>query len=207
MNIVKLISKASECNINQFMSCAFDNDLSVLVVSGNPSPKQLAAAWEEILTEFNDLSGQSEPADEIVLLRQIKMLEARITAIESFIFTDEESIKLIGRPFDDLSMYHKYGYQISFNGNKTDFLRQLNEIKQAEVTYRIDHRDLCEQLENLKVKESKINSTGSRKNFLEQINHIENFYKRQIDFEKYSVERLAVLINQFREMVQTQSKN
>jgi hypothetical protein len=208
MNVVKLISDSDECNINQFIRCAFKNDLTVLIVSGKPSAKQLADAFDNILTEFNDLSGQSTPSEEETLLRQIRMTEARVEAMEKFIFADEQLAKLPGCPLDgDFSLYHKYGYNVSFNGNTKDFLKQLEDVKQSENSYRIQLMELKEQYQLLQTQNTNIVSTSSEVNFLKQIKNIELFYHYQLDFEKYSVKRLAILISDFREMVENQSKN
>jgi hypothetical protein len=209
MNVVKLINKSSECNINQFLRAAFDDDLSILIISGKPSPKQLQEAFENILTEFNDISGQSPMMDELVLMRQILILEARIKAVEMFLFADEQAAKHPTCPvIEDFSLYHKYGYSIEYHGDKKDFLRQLELIKQAEMSYRVDHQELCSELEALRKKDEKqVRPTTSRVNFLKQIKNIELFYKYQIDFEKYSVERLAILIKDFREMIDHNSMN
>jgi len=209
MNVVKLISKASECNINQFMCCCFDNDLSVLIVSGKPSPKQLTEAWENILTEFNDTSGQSAPMEELVLMRQILILQARITIFTALIDAYEKAAFVPNLPIPDrgFALFKKYGYTLTFSGDRKDFLNQLNSVKQSELSYTVEHDDLVKELNQLQANSKDVQPTASRKNFLQQIKNIELFYKYQIDFEKYSVERLAILINDFREMVDRNSMN
>lgn len=208
MNVVKLKNKASECNINEFMSCAFDDDRSVLIVSGKPTPKQLHEAWNNILTEFNDISGQSAPMEELVLMRQILILTARIKAMSMFIYAHEQAATLQGIDvIEDFSLFTEYGYTISYNGNKKHFLSQLQQIKQSELAFEFDLIDLEKELKELQKKDATLNSSSSRYNFLDQIKNIELFYKMQLNFDSYSIERLAVLINGFRKMVERQNSN
>ena len=208
MNVVKLISEACECNINQFMSCAFKDDFSVLIVSGKPSPKELQQAWENILTEFNDLSGQSAPMDELVLMRQIAIMKARMKAFEMTVFAHEQGVKLCNMPvITNFNLFTKYGYEVTWRNDVKDYLNQLQTIRESEQAFLADIHDLEQQLETLQKEDKKIVSTSSRTNFLRQIKNIEIFHKIQIDFDKYSVERLAILISDFRTMVENQKEN
>jgi hypothetical protein len=206
MNIVKLISNSSECNINQFIACAFSDDRSVLIISGKPSPKQLYEAWENILTEFNDISGQSASMEVLVLSRQILILEARITVFNNLIDVYEKAALTPGHPISDrgYALFRKYGYNVEFTGDRKAFLEQLNFVKQSELTYKGEHASLIEELEKLQNSKEQINSTLDEISFLRQIKNIEVFYKIQLDFEKYSVKRLAILMSDYRKLVERQ---
>jgi hypothetical protein len=202
MNVVKLIDNSDECNINQFMRCAFKDDLSVLIVSGKPSLKQLKQAWQNIIEEFNDISGQSAQTEELVLMRQIQILEDRIEAMRVYIEMHRtcalsKELPIITNHF---TLFHKYGYPVAYTGDKKDFLEQLNDVEHAEQSYIWDLESLKEELKTLQAKNDDINPTATDLNFLQQIQRIELFHKFSIDFEKYSVKRLAILIKDFREL-------
>lgn len=206
MNIVKIISNSSECNVNQFISCAFNNDLSVLIVSGKTSQKQLQEAFENILTEFNDISGQSQPMEELVLMRQIMILETRITVFDNLISVYEKAALTPWHPIPDrgFPLFRKYGYNIEFNGDRKQFLEYLNQVKASELSYKGEYASLLEELETLQKQNQNVNSTADEISFLKTIKNIEVFYKMQLDFEKYSVKRLAILISDFRKMIEKQ---
>lgn len=208
----KFICKASECNLNQFISCNFDNDLSVLIISGKPSPKQLEQAWDNIFTEYIDISGLYKEMEELTLMRSIQFLKARNTSISVTIQSQLQALEIIGQPLTEyFQVFESNDYHVSWNGDKKDFIAQMEQIKTEQISYETELEDLETELDNFfKEQEEKIKKrpTGSRKQFLRMINNLEKLGNR-IDTDKLSVERFAVMISDYREISETQetSKN
>lgn len=202
--INKYISKASECNLTQFMSCAFDNDFTVLIISGKPSPKQLAEAFENIITEYYDISGIDKDMEEIEILRRLKYLELRNQAVSAAIFAQRQAVLSpeIGEPFTEyFSIFSNNGYAPKWTGDKQAFLKQLDSFERSEASYHKEYEEVKKELEDYyKSEAAKNKPMNSRKNFIRMVNNIERLGNR-IDFNNISLERFAVMVSDYRELM------
>lgn len=195
----KLISKASECSIRIFMACKFDNDLEQLIVKGDKSDttefskKELTEAWDNVLAEYIDLSGDS-PA-EVEMMKGIVYLQARNKSIELGLFVQYESINKLGHPmFEGFQVLRKKGYKLIWNSDKDYFIQQLESIKAKEARF---HAELEKKRKDLstyrdKEKQGPAKEAG-RATFISMLNELQRF-GYVIDKDKTTAEDLAVMI-------------
>jgi hypothetical protein len=59
-----------------------DGNLRALIISGEPSAFELAAAWENILTEYADVVSTSESKSMMMLQKQILLIKAKLHLID-----------------------------------------------------------------------------------------------------------------------------
>jgi hypothetical protein len=59
-----------------------DGNLRALIISGEPSAFELAAAWENILTEYADVVSTSESKSMMLLQKQILLIRAKLHLID-----------------------------------------------------------------------------------------------------------------------------
>lgn len=205
---IKLRSKASECNINQYIACAFEHDLTVLIISGEPTPQQLFKAFENILTEYYDLSGLSLDVEENELLRRIKYLECRKKQIDTAIYLQEQALSHFKHPVAEFfDLFHCNNYNPVWNNDIKDFRKQLQCIQAEENTYFSETEDLQKEIDHLRSK-PEIKQAVSEKNFYGMIDSIEAVFKIKIDFEQYNMKRFAYLVARYIETVErNNSKN
>lgn len=199
----KWIQRASECVLDKFMRCNFDNDLSVLIISGKPAPEDLLAAWDNILTEYIDLSGQYKDMEEMELMRRMKYLECRNEAVEKTVTGQIAAVEHLGEPMVEyLDVLEQNGYPLTWTGDKQEFLDRLNGIRTAEASYKEEYNDTCAELEQYykaRQDEDK-NLLNNRRKFLSMVNSIERFWSK-IDMFTLSVERFAIMVSDYREMI------
>lgn len=74
---VKLLSRCSEVNMQQFIACICDNDLGQLIVSGTPKAEELAEAWTNLFYEYCDLIEASETKFRTRLMADILLLKKK----------------------------------------------------------------------------------------------------------------------------------
>lgn len=201
MPVIVYVDRAADCNVAQFMSCKFDGKYETLVVTGEPTLQQLADAWENIHTEFIDLSGTE--IEELSIMKQIKALECDIQSMNIFLFVQEEYIRLFKTPhFDNLKTLAECGHKLQWNPEAPDpegFLKQLQKVrvKESKKTALLDLRNK-ELADFRKTQESKKTINNSRSEFIRLMNDLgkEGY---QIDKSKTTVEELAIMIKDFNE--------
>lgn len=195
----KLISRAGDCSIKKFMACKFDDDLKELVISGDPETvpaDQLAAAWNKILYEYFDLSG--EATHELTMMKSIVYLEARNKSIQLAIWAQMEAVEKLGKPFvERFELFRKKGYRVNWNGNKAEFIEQLDRIKVAEARFHSDLGKQIKELDDYRAQQKQANTVeASRVNFIRMLNELQRF-GYSLDKEKSTAEELAVMIHDY----------
>ena len=199
---VQYISSCSECTINQFMKCKFDNNFSVLTLSGNPSEKELINAFENIQNEYIDLCGIHVP--EIELLKSIKALECRIQSMHLYLKVSKDACDQLVEPFifevlnDAIPCINNNGYRLTWT-NKEDFKKQLNKIELKEKRYIAEHDRKNKELELYRENHPNNIESNSRTEFIRLLNELQKIgYK--IDREKTFMEELGIMVNDYNQL-------
>jgi hypothetical protein len=138
---VKILNKCSEVNMSQFIACLCDDDLSQLIVSGEPTALQIAEAWSNLFFEYCELAEDAETTYRVRLESQLnldkvkeehgkewaKMLEKRYSPKLA------EALRMIGFDYelnpDDPEQYKADIHRIK---GECGFLRLTIQLKQAE---------------------------------------------------------------------------
>jgi len=76
-------SSITSLPLNKFIDCQVDGDLSALIISGSPSPEQLAEAWAGISQEYADETAETEYKMYLQLLKEVVVMEINLAIVEN----------------------------------------------------------------------------------------------------------------------------
>lgn len=75
------------CPLRNFEECLLNKNLSALIISGFPAPKELSKAWESIVSEYSDSLGSTEYNLFGHLFKEVKLLEIDYACVQTCIGT------------------------------------------------------------------------------------------------------------------------
>ena len=206
-------SKASECNILQFMACKFDGNFKVLTISGEPSDEQLIKAWDDINTEYLDLSGTFIP--ELSKMKEIKTLECRNQSVHVVLQVLNQSVALLENPvfnnmhdeiietmIEALPVLEKNARKLNWNNDIPDFKQQLHRAETGEKRYLQEYNKKLKELEDFRTEQSKAKTpSNNRTEFIRLLNELQKFGYR-IDKPTTTAEELAIMVKDYTETIE-----
>ena len=204
----KLISRAAECSIRIFMACKFDNNLEKLILESTADDfkkTELTEAWDKILAEYIDLSGDSPV--EVEMMKGVVYLQARNKSIELAIWMQHESITKLGHPmFEGFQLFKKKGYKLIWNSDKDYFIQQLDSIKAREARFHAELDKKRKDLSDFRDKQKQgPEQEASRATFISMLNELQRF-GYPIDKDKTTAEDLAVMIYDYSKLAKESIK-
>jgi hypothetical protein len=179
----------SDITVRVFMRCLFNKDFSGV------------DNWEELYTEYIDLSGLGEQGN-LPLLVAIHNLNVRLKFITGFLEFQTKVFEVARVPhlayLDDVN---KYGHKIIWDPEQPEeFLPQLIRIEQKEKRNYVELKNLEKERDEMKEAE-KPETTSARNSFVIMLNVLgKEGYK--IDKDKTDMVELALMIKQHGEDVQ-----
>lgn len=189
-----MISKISECTINQYIRCLFDGDLSVL---GTGTDKERLEAFQKIEIEFIDLSGQYE-SNEYETIRAIISLSSRIELINTLLYIEDQCLKEFNHPFLPAFIeFKRFGYNLIWNGDVSKFYDQLINIRSNEKQFEVELEIEKKKLKKPESTEEK--PVRKRADFIRMLIGMQK-QKYIIDRDKTTMEDLAIMISEIREL-------
>jgi hypothetical protein len=138
---VKLLTKCSEVNMGQFIACLCDDDLSQLIISGEPTALEIAQAWANLFFEYCELAEDAETAYRVRLDAQltldrkkeelgqgwVRLLEQRYSAKLA------EALQMIGFEYElNPEDPEQFKSDIRRINGELGYLRLTIKIKEAE---------------------------------------------------------------------------
>lgn len=72
------LRKISELSVNDWIRCDIENDLSVLIISGNPTAEELQLHYNDIAIEYHDLIGSSATRNMLMMRKKMIRLQYKI---------------------------------------------------------------------------------------------------------------------------------
>ena len=183
----RIYTTTSSLPLNKFIVCLCDNDLSQLIIEGNPPQGELVAAWYNLYEEFLDAMQDKEGVHKIRLLETINKLQLRHDLIVLCVsrlrvaFNEEVLNTLRG-------LIHVSG---SFDTNDSEaYYRNLQVIENRLGTIRLQIEEKKAEYAVLTNKDEE-GSKPTRKNFDSLIAQVERFTHFHIDEEKTTVSRFC----------------
>jgi len=79
----KYYTSITELPLHSYVDCLIKNNLSHLIISGSPSPDNLAIAWSDITQEYVDAIGNSGFEMYLMLAKELALLEVRLCLVEN----------------------------------------------------------------------------------------------------------------------------
>lgn len=176
----------SDISVRVFMRCLFSKDYTDV-----PN-------WDEIYTQYIDLSGLSKEGH-LGLLIAKHNLEVRLKHITDWLELQQKVFKLIGKPhlpaLDDL---FKYAHRVTWNPDEPQkFADKLLQIDGYEKRNYVELKLIKKEIDNLeKVQNHK--TVNARNEFVIMLNVLRK-NGNQIDKDKTDMEELSLMIKLHRE--------
>lgn len=82
---MKVYESISKLPLGKFVDCYVDGKFEVLIIEGEPTKDELAAAWDKVLTQFFDAMGTAEQRLYMNLLKEVNILVATINQAKTLI--------------------------------------------------------------------------------------------------------------------------
>jgi hypothetical protein len=185
--------------MDRFLDCLFDDDLSVLIISGSPTKDDLHDAWNRIYLEYCSLMQDKTYNELFEKSKEIISLQAKISLVNGIVrhlclaYT-EELVKMLDGlglrskilPEDDgdvlekklasvISRAKKWVTQLDIQQGELQKLRQKNENGKGGREYFDDTLSILSKFMGYHVKESEI--TVSR--FCRDVNRMNEFLLKE----------------------------
>jgi hypothetical protein len=182
------------CTINQYLSCMFDAEYSVLGEGAD------ADTWNSIYLDFIDMSGMAA-TEEYSLIVTIHNLENRETMLRQLVAITAEAIGITGQvPPNPAARLAHYGHRLPSDPQVA--LHTLSGIERKERRYAHDLRAARRRLDALRGTQSTDNADtkGARRREIQRINALGTIYR--IDRDKTTLEEYALMIREQEEIRQ-----
>lgn len=182
---LKLLTRASEVKMHQFIDCICRHDYNVLVEQGEATAQQLADAWSSLFFEYCDLISLDQVKVRVMLASEINLIRTRHKALNTW-------LKFISNIWSEniANAIRTLGYEI--NQDTVDF---DIDIIQAELRFERIH---------LKIKEVELESMDSDGQsaiddayFTKMFFRINNYAKREAVNKQSTVQEYCVALKDF----------
>lgn len=159
--------------------------------------------FQEVYTEYIDTTGAyiSQQFEKSVYIR---FLANRINTISNFIKLQILFFEEFNQPFvKKFDIIEQFGYSLTWNNSKEDFLKQLSDIQDSESWVDSDLRIAIKDLEELKSNE-KTEVQSNKEKIANWMNCVSSLMKigYSIDKDKMTVQELSFIIKYEKEQIQ-----
>jgi hypothetical protein len=204
---MKYVGRAADCSIRIFMACRFDNNLQALVIDGEPPLNELEIAWQTILIEYLDASGNNP--EELKHIRPVYAKKCRNRCVELCFLTVNGMLDMFNEPFPDaLPLLKQNGHNIRWNGDIDDYKKQVKQSAIREITHSVKLDELESELKKFQELQAKTSPSADNELtlFYRLLNSLEaSGYK--IDEDKTNVARFAIMVKDYTAALSRQGTN
>lgn len=146
---VILKNECSQIVVDDFIKAYCRNDLSVLVISGQPSQEQMMDAWNELYFEYASIIRTDESNHIFNLHRKITSMRIQCSYVD--LATNLLKLQFLENCIDEdvVLQLQNFGYEIEITDDKEKWERQLNRIVSLCKTIKWDLADLEDEMKRL----------------------------------------------------------
>ena len=189
---MKLLSRCSETTMGQFRQCLEHNNISALIVEGEPTAEQLAEAWASLFLEYCDLSEAHEATHRVRLWAEIEALKIKLNICQSWV----DIISFMPSTEINKALWI-VGYEFELDKNKpAQYKEDIARINAELRSLRLD----------IKIKEAEYSAIEKSPNSSDTIDvkyfstiytRINNYYKYNAVNDQTKVEMYCALLREF----------
>lgn len=197
----KLYSRCSDINMERFISCLCDSDLQQLVISGNPSPMEIAEAWTNLFYEYCELIEATETKYRSRLSAEIGLEKRKLEFVTHW-------VKILEVTFmpgvADAIRHLEYDYTLDPTDPvqyRADLTRINAELATARLHVKIKEAEYTAILENQSTQ-----GTVDRKYFSTIFFRINNYAKREAVNGQTTVEAYCAALRDYVSYVESLKK-
>ena len=198
---MKLLRRCSETTMGQFRQCLEHNNISALIVEGEPTAEQLAEAWAALFLEYCDLSEAHETTYRVRLYCKIEVYKVKLDICQSWVdliaIRPSEKINEALRNLDyhfDLDPSNPEQYKADIARINAELRSLRFDIKVMEVEYAAIQ------------KSPTIDDAVDVKYFSTIYTRINNYYKYNAVNDQTKVEMYCALLREFVGVVEEPTK-
>lgn len=155
--------------------------------------------WEIIYTDYVDMSGVANTRETQVSI-SIFNIDARLTAIELFLYCIEDYYKATGLIYEDpVKSLRNYAHKLVWNNDWPGYQAQINRIRSKEAKRKSERDGLEKELDKLKTHGMKANNiTNSEKNnFTRLINALQKENGYPFDRDKTMMDAFSLMQKEY----------
>lgn len=167
-----------------FIDCLVDGDLSALVISGEPTKKELADAWEHIFLEYCSLTASVSNNPSLSLLREINDLKAKIIIVNNIV-----DFLRLRWDADLIKILNQLSLSCTLSKDDEQYEKKLNSVLNRSKRWYTRLEAAKKELEKLR-EENK----AERSYFDETLNAMSSLYKYQVNSQTLTVTRFCLAL-------------
>lgn len=187
LNQLNLFYQCSETPLQIFIDCLCHKRFERLVKSGNPSQEHILNAWNELFTEYCDLSGSNEMNEVLQVTKKIGVIQSKLTAITLSVLVLSHNDSEIAK--DNLK---SLGFNYDFDQALVD---DLMRVIATAKSYEIELKSLQKRYEALTTKGAK--STVTEAYFKRILVDLSKFMGFQLKATVTTVEEFLMIKNSY----------
>lgn len=204
----KIITSLHKLPLGKFIDCLCDEDLTGLIIEGEPTLNELETAWEGLLMDYNDTigtDGQTQYVKANVEYQRFKLRHDKaITYIELLNYYYKQEKIIVLKWIRDLNRL--VDLQFKFNKEKPEELETyLQRCARRNKENKLSMDLVKLQLEQLAKVENKDAGTPDRGYFARVLINLGDFKKREIT-EDISTYAFCIMVNQLTQHVKEMEK-
>lgn len=194
----KICDNIEVLSLDKFITCITTNDLSPLIISGQPASNILFKSWMKVLSDYYTLINNTEAKHYITMVSKIEAINTKREHVEALIscLEDRYHIEII----EELSAWG-YNYQ----WNKDDLEKDINKVKGNLANEKVTVARL--QLEYEKSQKRAVGEKPTRKAFEDTIFEINSMYKMVYKVSDFTVYSYGCAYNRLREHIRQLNNN
>lgn len=179
-------STTSSLSLGKFIDIFCDGNLKALIISGEPSPFDLADAWEAILNQYVDIIGSTESKHLIMLQRQVLLLKAKISLVDT-------AVKVLSERWSQVTADElmKLGYKVNEKTLERDLIMVIDRSKKFIVELDMKAKDFEKMNKTVSTKQK------DRSDFEREIARISHYMRFRIDKNQVTVSEYASYYSEY----------
>ncbi len=186
---------------SNFLLAMFENQLSVIVLSGEPSQGQLQEQWEELHDEFLRRGGGMNYMHSMTVIKEISRLSSKITICEC-------TVELMLLTYSDvlIAIIQNQGFKNTFPKEKVQYQKDIDYVKgriAADSMRLMMKKDEFAQI----VKDSETGKSMNSEMYQEMIWDMSLSFKMQFDMDKFFVNDFLITSKKYKEYIDSVTRN
>lgn len=176
---------ANELPLIKFIDCLVNKNFKCLVKTGTATQKEILSAWDNIYSEYCDLSGSPQYKSLMLLNREIGFLRSKILTIKLCLGV------LILRPSQSaITQLRAYGYAYPFNyEDKVSYFKDLSTVGNKSKSHELALELKIKDLEKMNMKSEPV----TEQTFTGILVTLSNHYHRNISAREITVSEFATI--------------
>lgn len=192
-----LYFQCNETPLQIFIDCLCHKRFERLIKSGKPSQDEITEAWNELFSEYCDLSGSNEMNEVLQVTKKIGVIQSKLTAITLSVLVlshkdSEESKKTL----------QTLGFNYDFDKSLVDDLQRVISVTKS---YEIELKSLQKRYEALTTKGAK--STVTEAYFKRILVDLSKYMGFQLKATSTTVEEFLMIKNSYEREIKARAQH